>query len=151
MVDLYENRGLPREKAQVVVKTMAKYRDFFIDVMMCEELKLQVPDEDDNPAKEGFVTFVSFLIFGFLPLIGYAISPLLFNGMSETTLFVVACGITMTVLFILGAFKSKFSTKSWVRSGLEFLLLGSAAATTSYFTGLVVKSLGEEWFAAHPQ
>jgi ABC-type nickel/cobalt efflux system permease component RcnA len=32
---------------------MAKYDQFFINVMMVEELGLQVPDEDDDSIKEG--------------------------------------------------------------------------------------------------
>lgn len=81
MIDLYENRGLPRDKAKVVIETMAKYRELFIDVMMTEELGLQVPDEDESPAKEGLITFTSFLVFGFVPLLGYIIFPILYDGM----------------------------------------------------------------------
>ena len=33
MVDLYVQRGLPRDKAIEVVATMAKYKDFFLDLM----------------------------------------------------------------------------------------------------------------------
>ena len=32
---------------------MAKYDQFFINVMMVEELGLQVPDPDDDTVKEG--------------------------------------------------------------------------------------------------
>lgn len=32
---------------------MAKYDQFFINVMMVEELGLQVPDPDDDTIKEG--------------------------------------------------------------------------------------------------
>lgn len=53
MVDLYVSKGMSREDAQVVIERMAKYRDFFVDVMMIEELELQVPGEDDNPWKDG--------------------------------------------------------------------------------------------------
>jgi hypothetical protein len=32
MVSLYEARGLPHDEAELVVGTMAKHRDFFVDV-----------------------------------------------------------------------------------------------------------------------
>mmetsp|Transcript_20348 Transcript_20348/g.36193 ORF Transcript_20348/g.36193 Transcript_20348/m.36193 type:complete len:299 (+) Transcript_20348:90-986(+) len=144
MIELYEQRGLPLEKADVVVKTMAKYRDFFIDVMMAEELKLKVPDEDDNPYMDGFITFASFLIFGTLPLLGYIFVPLVHPTASQELLFLSACLSTMMVLFGLGTFKSRFSTQSWYRSGLEFLVLGSAAAATSYFIGAFVRDIAED-------
>ena len=38
---------------QDVVRKMAKYDEFFINVMMVEELGLQVPDPDDDTVKEG--------------------------------------------------------------------------------------------------
>mmetsp|Transcript_14098 Transcript_14098/g.18825 ORF Transcript_14098/g.18825 Transcript_14098/m.18825 type:complete len:207 (+) Transcript_14098:62-682(+) len=46
MIDIYESRGMKREDAKMVIETMSKYKDFFIDVMMAEELQLQVPEED---------------------------------------------------------------------------------------------------------
>lgn len=150
MVDLYEQRGLPRDEAQVVVETMAKYREFFIDVMMAEELRLTVPSEDDNPYKEGMVTCLSFLVFGALPLFSYVLFPLFAPDLTEESMFTLACVVTGLVLFLLGSFKSKFSTNLWWKSGLEFLLLGSAAASTSYAVGLLVKSMAKDWFQVHP-
>lgn len=73
MVDLYEEKGLPRHKAKVVVETMAKYKDFFIDIMVAEELTLRIPHPSENPIKEGFVTFLSFIGFGSIPLICYIV------------------------------------------------------------------------------
>ena len=48
MIDLYENK-VPRQDAETVIKIMAKHKEFFVNVMIAEELELQVPDEDDNP------------------------------------------------------------------------------------------------------
>lgn len=46
MVEIYEERGMSHEDAVLVINTMAKYKDFFVDVMMTQELELQVPDND---------------------------------------------------------------------------------------------------------
>jgi DNA damage-binding protein 1 len=46
MVEIYESRGMSKEDAELVIITMAKYKDFFVDVMMTQELELQVPDAD---------------------------------------------------------------------------------------------------------
>ena len=80
MVDLYESRGLPREKAEEVIRVMAKYKDFFVDVMVREELGLEMPGEDESPVRQGFVTFVSFAISGFVPLFAYIILPSVDKG-----------------------------------------------------------------------
>jgi DNA damage-binding protein 1 len=46
MIDIYKSRGMTHEDATIVITTMAKYKDFFVDTMMQQELELQVPDED---------------------------------------------------------------------------------------------------------
>lgn len=46
MVEIFEERGMSHEDAEQVILTMAKYRDFFVDIMMTQELELQVPEED---------------------------------------------------------------------------------------------------------
>ena len=38
------NRGMSKEDATLVIETMAKYKDFFVDTMMQQELELQVSD-----------------------------------------------------------------------------------------------------------
>lgn len=110
MIDIYENRGMSREDATKVIETMSKYKDFFVDVMMAEELALQVPEEDHKveSMKEGVVMFCSFALFGSLPLLGYVIIPLLFPTSSEDVLFTAACVITGLVLFGMGCVKSMF-------------------------------------------
>ena len=70
MVELYQKRGMSLEDAQHIIDIMAEYRSFFVDVMMVEELDLQVPPEDANPWIDGFITFCSFVFFGFFPLTG---------------------------------------------------------------------------------
>ena len=42
MITLFEGRGMAREDAEVVVNRMAKYKTFFLNLMMTEELALPV-------------------------------------------------------------------------------------------------------------
>ena len=55
MIDIYVNKGLTLEDATIVIKTMAKYEDFFVDIMMQQELELQVPESNhvEQSMKEG--------------------------------------------------------------------------------------------------
>lgn len=146
MIDIYEGRGLSREDATSVITTMAKYKDFFVDVMMAEELALRVPEEDHKveSMKEGVVMFCSFASFGSLPLLGYVLIPLLFPAMGEEVLFTAACVITGMVLFGMGCVKSMFSASNWLICGLETLLLGGACATVAYTIGQFVDGLVAE-------
>ena len=55
MIDIYVSKGLSLRDATVVIKTMAKYENFFVDIMMQQELELQVPEDDhvEQSMKEG--------------------------------------------------------------------------------------------------
>mmetsp|Transcript_23624 Transcript_23624/g.43636 ORF Transcript_23624/g.43636 Transcript_23624/m.43636 type:complete len:228 (-) Transcript_23624:77-760(-) len=143
MVDIYVSRGMEREDAEVVINTMAKYQDFFVDVMMAEELQLQVPDDDYKMEnfKEGVVMFCSFATFGAFPLLGYAIIPATFPDLGEEALFTCACIVTGIVLFFMGCVKSLFGTHHWVLCGMETLLLGGACAAVAYTIGQFVDGL----------
>lgn len=139
MVELYVKRGMSVEDATRVIELMADHRDFFVDVMMVEELGLQVPDPDDNPWIGGFVTFCSFIFFGFFPLLGYCIFPFAFPELSDETLFAIACLLSGATLFVLGAIKSMFSVKPWWWSGTEMLLVGGAVCLVAYVIGATTK------------
>mmetsp|Transcript_424 Transcript_424/g.626 ORF Transcript_424/g.626 Transcript_424/m.626 type:complete len:310 (-) Transcript_424:228-1157(-) len=142
MVDIYTQRGMSESDANMVVNTMAKYEELFVNVMMNEELGLQVPDEDeDDTIKEGFVMFLAFASFGALPLLGYVICPMVDPNLESGELFGLAAGITLTSLFVMGAVKSYFGTKPWYWSGMEMLILGGCCAAVAYLIGNIVDSL----------
>jgi vacuolar iron transporter family protein len=110
MIDIYKERGMSHEDAVTVINTMAKYKDFFVDVMMAEELQLQVPEADHKveSMKEGVAMFCAFASFGSLPLLGYVIIPATFPSLPEEMLFTAACVVTGVVLFLMGSVKSIF-------------------------------------------
>jgi vacuolar iron transporter family protein len=55
MIEIYEEKGMSHADAKLCIETMAKYKDFFVDVMMQQELELQVPEDDHvtESMKEG--------------------------------------------------------------------------------------------------
>lgn len=111
MIDIYVEKGMSYEDAKLVIETMAKYNEFFVDVMMQQELELQVPEENhvQESMKEGVVMFCSFAFFGAMPLLGYVIIPVSFPELDTSVLFQAACVVTGVVLFFLGSIKSNFS------------------------------------------
>jgi len=116
MIDIYTLKGMTVDDATVVIQTMAKYKEFFVDVMMKEELELQVPKEDHKweSIKNGFVMFCAFALFGSLPLLGYILIPWTFPGLDQEILFKAACFITAIVLFAMGSVKSIFRYVSMI-------------------------------------
>lgn len=82
------------------------------------------------PVKHGFVTFISFVIAGFFPLIPYLLGSKV--SFTASTLIV---GLS---LFLVGAVKGIFTKKSWIKSGLEVFLIGGVAASLAYLAGYLV-------------
>mmetsp|Transcript_23159 Transcript_23159/g.34190 ORF Transcript_23159/g.34190 Transcript_23159/m.34190 type:complete len:279 (+) Transcript_23159:256-1092(+) len=145
MIEIFEEKGMSHEDSELVVKTMSKYKDFFVDIMMTQELELQVPEEDHvaESFREGLIMFSSFAFFGSLPILGYVVFPSLFPQMSDNQLFGCACAVTGCVLFLLGSVKSTLCASNWFTSGVETLLLGGACATVAYTIGQIIKEYVE--------
>ena len=55
-----------------MVQILSSNKASFIEIIMIEKLGLQL--EEGNPLLNSFLTFISFTLFGFIPLI-----PLLFS------------------------------------------------------------------------
>ena len=142
MVELYVARGIPEDDATTIVETMAKHKEFFIDVMMRDELGMDPPEEGEGNmeyVKSGAACFTSFLICGSVPLLGYvAFVP---AGWGRDALFALSCCLTALTLFVLGALKSKFTLHSWYVSGLEVLLVGGSCAAAAYLIGWGVEEI----------
>jgi VIT1/CCC1 family predicted Fe2+/Mn2+ transporter len=103
MEELYIKRGMTAADAESVVGVMSKYKNFFLDVMMVEELGLMPPDENDSPAKNGLVTFAAFVIFGVIPLLPFVLMGT--TKASDQVNFVAACFLTGFTMLALGAAK----------------------------------------------
>lgn len=57
MIEFYTKKGMPENEAETTVRTMAKYKDLFIDVMMVEELGILPEQEDDDSLTSALWTF----------------------------------------------------------------------------------------------
>lgn len=134
MVELYVEKGVERKDAETILSTMAKYKEFFVDHMMVMELGQQSPDDDENPAMNGLVTFLSFIAFGSVPMWAY----LIMWGAKYTNrggMFGIACAATALTMYLLGAVQAKISRQPVVRTGLSLMLNGCLAAAAAYLVG----------------
>lgn len=121
---------------------MAKYEDFFVNIMVTEELGLQLPEDSPNIWKDAAAMFVSFSFFGCLPLL-----PYIFSLNSPDTIFerhavyIISLAVTCLSLFFLGAVKSSFNMTNWFTSGMETLILGGDCALLAYTIGAFVETI----------
>ena len=139
MVELYMKRGMSKEDAETVVEVMSKYKNFFLDVMMLEELGLMPPDEDDSPPRTDS-SRASFVIFGFIPLLSYVLAGA--TKASDGAGHAAACALTAFTMLALGAAKAKFTNQSTVKSALLMLLNGGMAAVSAYMVSWGISALG---------
>lgn len=139
MIEIYEEKGMEQVDAEVMLRVMAKYHDIFLDNMVLHELGMQVPDEDENPWKDGLVTFSSFVFFGLFPLLGYVMFAQ--YNLDLVALFSISCALSAIMLFVLGICKSKFTGQLWWQSGFEILGMGGFTAAVSFLIGWFIEDV----------
>ena len=134
---IYREKGFSEDEARVVLTTMTskpEYADYFVDHMMLQELGLVVPDADENPWWDGLVTFVSFMIFGIIPLLPY-IGFYVQNYTNPGGTIGICAGVTIVTLFALGALQAYIIRQNMFVQGLLMAINGSAAAAAAYGIG----------------
>lgn len=135
--EIYEAKGFEGELLEQVVDVITADKDRWVDVMMKEELNMT--KEDKSPFAMGAMTFISFVVVGLVPLIAY-----IWDYNSEEAsrnLFGVSILLTSLAFIGIGWLKSYVAETSRIRSVLETLFLGSAAAILSYFVGSFLEGL----------
>ena len=136
--DLYINEGLNEEDAKKIVDILSKddYKDIFIKHMVSLELGLELPD--NNPAKDGLVTFGSFLIFGFIPVFFYIIFYI--SNVNYYDTFITICFISATTMFLLGCFQAYLTKQKIFTAGLIIMGNGILASSCAFGIGYGIEN-----------
>lgn len=129
--EIYEAKGFEGELLEQVVDKITEDKDRWVDVMMKEELEMQ--KETKSPFQMGLVTFISFILLGFIPLIVYIID---YSGQQVSgDLFWISSMLTFITFAGIGIAKGQVTQTSKLKSMLETLFLGGSAAILAYFVG----------------
>jgi VIT1/CCC1 family predicted Fe2+/Mn2+ transporter len=128
---IYREKGFEGEELEKAVELITADKDRWVQTMLTEEYGL--PGEIRSPWNAALSTFAAFLICGLIPLL-----PYLFTAKNSFTISSVFTGITF---FLIGSVKSRWSTSSWIRSGLETFIVGSLAAVLAYAVGVLLKDI----------
>jgi VIT1/CCC1 family predicted Fe2+/Mn2+ transporter len=128
--EIYAAKGFKGELLQKVVDVITEDKDRWVDIMMKEELEMA--KETKSPFKMGAITFLSFILLGFIPLLIYVID---FLNPLTSDLFTISSILTGLCFIGIGFLKSVVTGTRKLKSVFETLLLGGAAATLSYFVG----------------
>jgi VIT1/CCC1 family predicted Fe2+/Mn2+ transporter len=95
----------------------------------------QLPEQEAFPFRHGLATFVAFVTVGAVPLI-----PYLFRGNGKD-LFAWSTGLSLAVLFVVGASRARVGSGRWWTNGLEMLALGAIVGLVAYGAGAGVAAL----------
>ena len=133
LIDIYVGKGMSIKDATEMVEILSKHEKSWIDTMMATELN--IPESDESPITNGITTFLSFVVFGFLPLGAYVLAEIF--GVIQKP-FIFAAVLTAITLFVLGAVKARMVGINYIRSGFEMLFVGGIATAAAYAIGMAL-------------
>lgn len=100
-----------------------------------EEGKKEALDHGETPLQDGLITFMSFVVVGFVPFMLYVIDAIFSFGWAQNSLFTWSSILTGLTFIAIGLMKAHVTkTKPWRAAG-ETLGLGAIAAALAYVLG----------------
>jgi VIT1/CCC1 family predicted Fe2+/Mn2+ transporter len=130
LVRFYQARGFKKRDAEAVANRVAQQVESRGSYTLGEELGL-TSEESWPPTKAALFTGLSFAVVSLIPILPFAF-------MEVNPAVITAAIASITCLFVVGASKAIFSRKSWVRSGLEMMAIGTLASVATYAIGLAI-------------
>lgn len=124
--EIYRKQGFSAKEVEILVRRVTANKSLWLQEMAHHELGI-IPDATPPSSRAGVMGF-SYILGGAVPLI-----PFFFLS--------VRAGVTVSVLlsvvslFGVGAAKTKFTKRSWLRSGAEMMMISLSAAVLGYFIG----------------
>jgi len=131
LFEILRQRGLPAGEADTTTAILSQHPKIMADLMMTYEFGMQDPDEE-SPALNGLFTFVSFVVFGAIPLVPY----FLFEPTKTTFLFSIAT--TLSALIGLGLLRWSATREHIARSVGETVMIGTVCAIVAFAVGWIV-------------
>ena len=128
---IYRDKGFEGAELEKAVELITADEKRWVQTMLTEEYGL--PAEIRSPWKAALSTFSAFIVCGLIPLV-----PYLFSVQNSFAISSILTGVTF---FIIGSVKSRWSTASWFRSGLETFFVGALAAVLAYAVGILLKGI----------
>lgn len=118
-------KGFTGDTLENATQVYVQDKKRWVELMLGEEYGITKSNED--PLHSALATFLSFCLFGAIPLLPYLLK--IHNS------YVISCSLTSVCFFAIGSFKSRWSLKAWWSSGLQTLILGTIAALVAYYIG----------------
>lgn len=127
-VEILHRKKFSQKDATTIATLYQSNPTYWLEFMMKDELEMH------NPEKEHLVfvalaTFVSFVVFGFIPLVPYVMST------PKEYVFIASIFATALALTLLGMLRGIITQQKPIRGILETLLVGGVSAAVAYSVG----------------
>jgi VIT1/CCC1 family predicted Fe2+/Mn2+ transporter len=131
--EIFEQYSVDRTSAAPVLNALKRNPTAWVDFMMRFELGLEQPA--DNRAHRSALTIaMSYIAGGFIPLLPYMLVE------DNLTALKLSTVITLLSLAIFGALKGRLVGTGWLRSALQTVTIGGAAAAAAYILARLLNS-----------
>jgi VIT1/CCC1 family predicted Fe2+/Mn2+ transporter/rubrerythrin len=130
LIGFYRSKGFKQGEAEAIADRALSALELRPDLTIGEDVGLTL-EESWPPTKAGALTGLSFAVVSLIPILPFAF-------MAVSPAVITAAIASIATLFGVGASKAIFTRRSWVRSGLEMMIIGALAAAATYVIGLAI-------------
>ena len=135
--EILSAKGFTGRHLEEAVDIITGDKEVWVDMMMKDEFGIF--EDHTSPFRSGIVTFVSFNIIGFIPLMAYVLAY--FIPVISGRTFELSVALTSAALFIVGSVKARVVDEKWYTAGAETFLVGGLAALIAYIVGYLLRGL----------
>lgn len=128
----YQAKGFSGETLERIVETITADKNLWVKTMLAEEHGVH-EETTDSPLQTALSTFLSFILFGSIPLMPYLFSIALQEQ------FLSAIIATFAALVLLGITRSYVTKERWFRGPLEIVSVGAVCAVIAYGVGALLR------------
>lgn len=131
-LELLKNKGYLDNEGLGFLNILKGNKNDYIDWLLENELDIN-NNSENTPFIKGFATFLSFIIFGIIPLI-----PFINNTLSSSNAFFVSGFFTFLALITLGLVRWITTKGDLFRSVGEIVLVGGLASIAGFIVGRIL-------------
>ena len=133
---IFQRQGHDDKNVAILTDHITREENRWVEFIMKEELGMI--REPKSPYKVGGVTYLAFLLIGFIPLLIYVLDY--FSPISGN-LFLIASIMTALGFVAIGWLKAYVNNTRIIKGITETVLLGAVAAVVAYFIGDFLESI----------
>ncbi len=131
VADIFRKMGFDGKILEECVNVITSNKEIWLNFLIKSELGLELPE---SPLIGALLTFISFIVGSFIPQVPY------FFPMGYISL-IISSAISFFALFLIGVFKTRITSESKIKGGIEMLIIGFIGFIASYGIGSLFESL----------